>query len=1022
MAEPLEIPLVTLGLHTLYPPDGSSIKPTLDIVAVHGLGGNAYSTWRHSSGNLWLQELSKSSKLRSTRILTFGYHATAFIRPFSKSSTGRTFTFAEILLNDLSDARSSRTEKFRPIIFIGHSLGGIVIKTALTHAHSRTTLFGNILDSTKAILFFGTPHQGADVAAWTGFLDKLTTILGIKSTEVTKELKTWSTPLLELSTEFSELAPRFNLTTFFEQRSYHGVTVVHEGSARMGQQSERVIGLDADHRDICKFESTGDSNYKRVLKRLEAVATEIEEQTSIEARESAVPRPSLEIPFLRDPKFIGREDIIQEIESGFTSNSRIALVGLGGVGKSQIAIEYSYRLKEKSPDIWIFWVHGSSQSRFSQSYQAIANTVELHGRDDPKRDVNRLVYEWLKSERSGRWLMILDNADDIDVFYDPKANEDVSSLQDEEHQLLDYIPQCLNGLVLITSRDRAAAFALAGEEDRLISVSPMAEKDARDLLRKRLPRDTSSEDSFCGLVETLEFLPLAIVQASAYIIVNGPRMTVSRYLDLFHSNKNNQSRLLKRGFADHRRDQDAKNAVLITWQISFEQIKKDNACAADLLSFMSFLNNQGIPMTLLSEYNQDALELEDALGKLAAFSLVMAEKNGETYEMHQLVQLATREWLRSQGKQHKPVSEVTKVLSKLFPFPDFEEWQSCATLLPHVQAIFQEGQDLQENTQARLGLLGNVASYFHERGQYNLAASLGTEHLALSAERLGPEHLGTLVSLDNLANTLSTQGRYQEAEKIHRQVLVAREKQLGPEHPHTLGSLNNLATVLSGQGRYPEAEKIHRQALVAREKQLGPEHPDTLGSLNNLATVLSRQGRHQEAEKIHRQVLVAWDKQLGPEHPDTLGSLNNLATVLSRQGNYPEAEKIHRQVLVAREKQLGPEHPDTLNSLNHLANTLSTQGRYQEAEKINRQVLVAREKQLGPEHPYTLHSLNNLATVLSGQGNYPEAEKIHRQVLVAREKQLGPEHPDTLHSRNNLARTQQAQSRYEEAEPIYREH
>lgn len=128
MAESLEIPPDTLGLHILYPPDGTPVKPLLDIVAVHGLGGDSHSTWRHSSGNLWLRELANSSKLRSARIMTFGYNATTFIRPLSKSSSGRTFTFAETLLNDLSDARSSRVEKSRPIIFIGHSLGGIVIK------------------------------------------------------------------------------------------------------------------------------------------------------------------------------------------------------------------------------------------------------------------------------------------------------------------------------------------------------------------------------------------------------------------------------------------------------------------------------------------------------------------------------------------------------------------------------------------------------------------------------------------------------------------------------------------------------------------------------------------------------------------------------------------------------------------------------------------------------------------------------------------------------------------------------
>ena len=157
--------------------------------------------------------------------MTFGYDAKAFLNPVSRSTSGRTFTFAESLLSDLSDSRIRSSETARPILFIGHSMGGIVIKSALCHAGARRALYGSILDSTRAIIFFGTPHQGSDTAVWGGHLSKLSRVLGMTASTSTDELQRWSNPLKDLTRIFSEIAPDFEITTFYEEKALYGVKV-----------------------------------------------------------------------------------------------------------------------------------------------------------------------------------------------------------------------------------------------------------------------------------------------------------------------------------------------------------------------------------------------------------------------------------------------------------------------------------------------------------------------------------------------------------------------------------------------------------------------------------------------------------------------------------------------------------------------------------------------------------------------------------------------------------------------------
>ncbi|KAL4982522.1 hypothetical protein BDW68DRAFT_182459 [Aspergillus falconensis] len=240
-------------LHQVYPLQTSKRDFNVDVVFVHGLDGDSVSTWTKDE-TFWPRDLLPKE---------------AFLNRNSKSRV-RTFTCGESLLNDLDDARS--TSPNRPIIFIGHSLGGIVIKYALKHAKARSQ-FANLLKSTQAIIFFSTPHQGTHTEAWDAFFASLGRA-DLQEFEVVEELKQWSNMLAELTSEFGELAPGFQMTTFYESEETNGVLVVPEGSARMGQKTERMRGLNANHTNICKFTET-DGNWPAVSGRLDAIAQNI---------------------------------------------------------------------------------------------------------------------------------------------------------------------------------------------------------------------------------------------------------------------------------------------------------------------------------------------------------------------------------------------------------------------------------------------------------------------------------------------------------------------------------------------------------------------------------------------------------------------------------------------------------------------------------------------------------------------------------------------------------------------------
>jgi tetratricopeptide (TPR) repeat protein len=618
----------------------------------------------------------------------------------------------------------------------------------------------------------------------------------------------------------------------------------------------------------------------------------------------------------------------------------------------------------------VFWVHSSNAIRFEQAYQEIASEAVIPGWNDPKTNILQLVNKWL-CDKNRNWLIVLDNADDNNVFFDAFGGN---------KPLADYLPQTSNGSILITSRNKMAAQNLVGSYGNIIAVEPMSTDDAVTLLQTHIKVDQSSKNTARALVEALECIPLAIAQAGAYISHRSPRITVSIYLELFRQSKSNQEKLMNyKGNEDIRRDKSIRDPVITTWQISFDQICRTTPVATDLLSLMSMFDRQGIPEDLINQ-GMDQLDFEDAIASLTSFSLIRAEIGEQSFEMHQLVQLSIRQWLKQHGQFYKWVQQGQQVMGQAFPTGDYGTWKTCQILLPHLKEMIQ---------------------------------------LIMISDNDDPPNM---IGIANRCGWyLFLQGKYKEAEEMYRQALQGSKKVLGAEHPDMLKSINYLGNVLDSQGKYEEAEAMHRQAREGYEKVLGAEHPDTLRSVNSLANVLTKQGKLEDAKAMHQQALAAREKLLGTEHPDTLRSVNNLGCVLRSQGKYEEAEAMYRRALTAREKVLGDEHPDTLNSVYSLANVLYSQGEHEKAEAVHRRALKGHEKVLGAEHPYTLNSINNLGNVLYSQGEYKEAEAMYRQALIARKKVLGAEHPDTLSSIYSLDHVLYSQGKHKEDGAIHGE-
>ncbi|KAL2814040.1 hypothetical protein BJX63DRAFT_442696 [Aspergillus granulosus] len=675
------------------------------------------------------------------------------------------------------------------------------------------------------------------------------------------------------------------------------------------------------------------------------------------------------VPFRKNPGFVGREGEISKVEELFekiNGPSKVALYGLGGVGKTQIALELAYRVREKDPTCSVFWLPCTSNASVEQAFLDIAQTIGLQ--EVKPADAKERVKAYLSQDSSQKWLLIFDNADDMEMW----VGEDAGATE-----LAKVLPYSEQGHIIFTTRNRKVAVRLASPF--VINVSePNAETGVKILENALLKTNLlENGDATIDLLEQLMFLPLAISQAAAYINAND--IQLSDYTALLKEQESDVVELLSEDFGDDGRYQDAQNP----------QVQLMNPLAADYLSFMACINPRDIPQSLLPEAPSRKQKI-DAIGLLKAFSL------------HRL-QFSLQ------------IQRAADRLSQVFPDDDYKNRTVWREYLPHALSLIGGGH-FQKEQEKHTQLVQNVGRCLRADGRYLEAAVV---------ER-GYDDPLTLASMADLTWTYWHQGRWKEAEELGLQVTEIRSRVLGPEHPDTLASMAHLSFIYSNQGRWKEAEELKVRVMEVRSRVLGPEHPNTLDSMPTLAFTYLSQGRLKEAEELGLQdaeelevrVIEARSRLLGPEHPDTMASIANLASTYFMQGRWKEAEELEVQVMEIRRQVLGSEHPETLASMAQLSSTYSIQGRWKEAEELGIQVKEIHSRVLGPEHPDTMASIANLASTYFMQGRWKEAEELEVQVMEIRSQVLGPEHPDTVASITNLASTYLNQGRLQEAEEL----
>jgi len=696
------------------------------------------------------------------------------------------------------------------------------------------------------------------------------------------------------------------------------------------------------------------------------------------------------LPFNRNPQFLGRDSEINRLEKVILAQNRIrkaAIAGLGGVGKTQIALELAYHFLDQNPNYSVFWIRSTNMEAVEKSFIDICDALGLPR--TPSSDPKLQVKSYL-SKSAGHWLLIVDNADDTELWM---------SSQSSYPTLKTILPQSPNGFTVFTTRNQKLATSLAGPQ--VIRVSELSKDLAMDLLRACLIEEDLMNDSESAkiLVHQLGGLPLALIQAASFI--NQNLISLKVYLSLLGEQEDTKVELLSEDFDDDYQYEGVQNPVSATWLISFEQICRADSLATEYLSRIACIDSRDIPLSIFPP-NGSVVEQRKALGTLKAYSFISEMADVQFVNMHQLVHLATRNWLRTKGVIEDWTIRTGEYLSQIFPSDDPRNRAVWRRYLPHAQYILQS-ENFPWKTAAKEKLSQSAAQCLYADGRYREAATLFQIVLGRRTQQLEKRDPKILKSMQWLASTYGKLGQWKEARELEVQVMNTAEKMLSLEHLDILSAnKNNRAGLLWDEGRFKEAEELLIQAVDMHKTVLGPEDGGTLTSMANLGSSYKSEGRWKEAEELFIEVVDTSKTVLGAEDPVTLTTMENLATTYSNQGRWKEGEELGLQVMNTRKTVLGAEHPDTLTSMANLAWTYSNQGRLKEAEELGMQVLNTRKEVLGAKHHDTLISLWNMAYTLKHQRRHDEAITLLKTCVQLQKQQLGHTHPYTIRALSDL--------------------
>jgi tetratricopeptide (TPR) repeat protein len=662
----------------------------------------------------------------------------------------------------------------------------------------------------------------------------------------------------------------------------------------------------------------------------------------------------------------------------------------------------------------VFWIDAETTTKFEQGYQEIAKTVRVKGRNEKGADILNLVYEWLRDKSNGNWVMILDNADDKDVFTScPSSHRQASSGK----HIGDFLPQSSNGSILVTSRSRDAAFQVTCNYKYIFTVEPMTESEAMELLQSQL-EGKHPEPEMKLLAEALGFVPLAISQAAANI--SRRSLPISNYLEELRKGNESSASLLDESSPQLRRDSGRTNSIVATWKVTFEYVRRTTPSAARLLSLMCFFDRQNIPEALLEgQYGEEVnikwqqyrktwwkrklgvkrkkagllpvkilpCDFETDWLTLRDFSLIKMDQNRGNFSMHPMVQFTTLKWLVLHRERDVWSQHFTSLMNDKFPTPGYSVSRECDRLIAHAFAAipYRPADTATRSLQTWAELTLKVADYYKD---FRTAIDFAQKLYRIVAEAFdivfGEIAPASLALHSKRGTVLMFLDRNVEAEKLHRRTLHLQSHALGPTHPDTLTTMDHVGETLAAQGRDSEAEELLVGALNTRLRIFGPRHEITQNALYARGMYLRQRSRYGEAHDVWRRAHEARAQRDANVYDLTWAvQLTSLGIWPQMSGNAKEAERYFREALSERAK--GPIDADYAMCLAQIARTLVAQGDLEGAEPLFRRACEWYDKQASSKSDQDKFYISmELAMVLSKSDDcLDEAEQHTRQCLNA---------------------------------------
>jgi MinD-like ATPase involved in chromosome partitioning or flagellar assembly len=681
----------------------------------------------------------------------------------------------------------------------------------------------------------------------------------------------------------------------------------------------------------------------------------------------------------RNADFTGRGATLELLRDKLAGGGRAvvvaqALYGLGGVGKTQIALEYAHRFMADYDLVW--WVPSERAEEISGALADLARKMGLKVGDNVA-EAAEVALEELRRDTTPHWLLIFDNADD------PK-------------QLEPYLPTG-SGHVIITSRNQAWTHSAEPLE-----VDVFTRDESVSHLLRHVPQLDLADAK--RVADALGHLPLAVEQASAWLEETG--MPARVYVEQLATQS---TRILALN-----QPPDYQTPVVATWNLSFERLKERSPAAVRLLQLLAFCSPGPISMDLLysDETNESLLPFDDTLNEklmlgrvirdISRFALVKVDQATNSLQIHRLVQAVIRSQM-TDVQQTEARHEVHKILVGARPrqgeTDDPSNWSTYDIIWPHLTPSQADECDDPRTRQ----LLIDWVRYQWKHGEFESGLTLARRLENLWGHQLGADHQQTLHLQFQISNILRSQGRFADARDLDTYVLDRQRAVLGADHPHALITANGLGADLRALGDFQAALALDQETYESFKEQFGEEYPRTLAAAHNLGSSLRLAGDCFPARRLDEETLDRQRQVLGRDHPHTLLSAASLALDLRAAGAFRESANLLRETWEKYREVLGDDMTETLLAATSLAVSLRKAGEQSEAMTLAQDTYERYKRRYGADAPDAQSCALNLACDYAAVDDMPRALDLVTGVKAALQASLGDEHPNTLVAANNLA-------------------